>query len=133
MIEFRALRGKVALVRFPEHVELPDVEAFVAEVRAHLTHLGGGAVYCVDCEKTGLFPPRVADALIALMKSDNPAIARTGVLVNGSATFGMQVERMLREADNPCRRSFRDAEELLSWLCEATDADGADDLRSALR
>ncbi|MDD9943267.1 MAG: hypothetical protein OXU20_19670 [Myxococcales bacterium] len=132
MIEFRKLPGRMAFLRFPEQVVITDVSALGAEVSSHLQSVGGGAIYCVDCSRMKLFAPEVAEALVALMKSDNPLIDRTGVLVNGSATFGMQVERMLREADNPRRRAFRDPQELADWLCDAAEADAVRELRTSL-
>ena len=35
-----------------------------------------------------------------------------------NAIFSLQLERLLREAQNPARRAFRDAQPLLKWLSE---------------
>ncbi len=34
----------------------------------------------------------------------------------------MQIQRMIREANNPSRRAFRDPSELFEWLSEVLDA-----------
>jgi hypothetical protein len=64
------------------------------------------------------------------MKSDNPKIFRSALLLNEDApTLVLQIGRMLKEAKNPMRRTFFDAKELVQWL----DADLRDDERAALK
>jgi hypothetical protein len=36
--------------------------------------------------------------------------------------FGLQVERVIRDANNPNRRAFRHGNELVAWLREVTTA-----------
>ena len=51
------------------------------------------------------FPAQVG-AFLAVMKSDNPMVERSGFLIGDSAAFAVQVEKMIREAQNPMRRTF---------------------------
>jgi hypothetical protein len=75
------------------------------------------------------FAPETTERFAALMKSDNPKIFRSALLLDeGAATLGLQIARMLKEANNPARRLFFEAKELMAWL----DPDLRDDERAAL-
>jgi hypothetical protein len=63
------------------------------------------------------FAPGTVDRFVALMKSGNPKIERSALLVNTeSAALGLQISRMLKEAAHPARRAFADPSELTTWL-----------------
>jgi len=79
---------------------------------------GPEALFCVDWRRLRVLAPEVADALGALMRQGNARVLRSAALISERATFGLQVERVLRAANNPERRAFRDAKELLDWLAE---------------
>ena len=44
------------------------------------------------------------------------------MLIGESATFALQVERVIRAANSDHRRVFRRAEELETWLAESLNA-----------
>jgi hypothetical protein len=71
-----------------------------------------------DMTAVTVLAPAVADALLGLMRSDNPKVERHGMHIGASAVFGLQAERLLREAGNPGRRTFRDPAVLVRWLKE---------------
>ena len=48
----------------------------------------------------------------------DPRVERTAFLIGESAIFALQVERIIRSSNNPNRRAFREAAELLHWLEE---------------
>jgi hypothetical protein len=75
-------------------------------------------IFCCDARKLPLFPPEVSDLLINVMRADNPRVLRNGLVAGPSSLFGLQIERMFREAGNPGRRSFRTRAELETWLGE---------------
>jgi len=110
---------------------MPDVQDFISKVRAHLGETTMPAVYAVDCRPVNMFSPDVAEALIGLMKADNPKIRRTAILIQPNALFSLQIERMLREADNPARRTFADSEHLFAWLGEVISEAECDSVRSS--
>jgi hypothetical protein len=62
-----------------------------------------------------------------MLRADNPLVERTAYLLSDSQqTLAMQVERIMREANNPVRRTFRRTDELLPWLNEVlTPAEAA--------
>ena len=78
--------------------------------------------FCSDTVRTNVFGPDVSALLTAAMRANNPRIERHGILVHGGSVFGLQVERMLREAQHPARRTFRGTATLQEWLGEALTA-----------
>jgi hypothetical protein len=81
---------------------------------------GPSGIICADWREAMVFKPEVGDALVELLRRGNREINRSGVLLSSAdATFGLQIERLFREAQNPQRRSFRAVEPMLAWLGEA--------------
>jgi hypothetical protein len=63
------------------------------------------------------FSPETTERFVALMKSGNPKLFRSALLLGmDAAILGLQVVRMLKEAGNPARRAFFDVDELTAWL-----------------
>ena len=54
----------------------------------------------------------MADALTKTPLRRGMHVERTALLIGDSAIFSLQVERMIREANNPNRRAFRNGYEL---------------------
>ncbi len=101
-----------------------DVERFQKAMSQAFAQAGSGAVICADWRRAMTFSPQVGDAMLDLLRRGNRALARSGVLLSkADATFGLQVERLFREAQNPNRRSFRLPEPMLKWLGEALTPD----------
>jgi hypothetical protein len=123
-VEIARVAGRLIVFRFPQKVVMADLGPFVADVRKLLGAVhaeGKRAVTCGDVRRTTILTPDVVDGLVNLLKADNPVIEKTGVVV-GNATFGLQVERMFREAANPNRQAFREVEPLTTWLAASLDA-----------
>lgn len=85
--------------------------------------LDGGVIVCADWRGMRVLAPDVAEALTALMRGGNPRVLRSAALIGGHATFGLQVERVIRAANSPVRRAFRDGEELVRWFSEVATAE----------
>lgn len=101
--------------------EAGDVRNAVSVVIHERPH---GAVVCTDWRDVDVFAPEVADVLLAMFRGTNPWVVRGAILLpGGHATFGLQLERMLREANNPARRAFRDPRVMLTWLAEILTAE----------
>jgi hypothetical protein len=73
-------------------------------------------VFCVDLRLLEKFGPEEEKTLIAVMQADNPRVERSGMLVNANGRFGMQVLRMIQEAENRARRVLREPRDLQNWL-----------------
>jgi hypothetical protein len=125
MMEIHRAAGRLIVFRFGQRVTLSELGPFVAEVRKHLGDVakeGRRAVTCGDVRQTSILTPDVVDGLIALLRNDNAVIEKTGVVV-GNATFGLQVERMFREAGNPMRQAYRDVDALTKFLAPSLQPD----------
>jgi len=94
-----------------------DVAVFQRVMTEAFAQAGPEAIICADWRRALVFPPQASDAMIELLRHGNRQLSRSAVLLSAKdATFGLQVERLFREAGNPNRRSFRAAEPLLAWL-----------------
>lgn len=116
--EVRRPAGRLLVFRFATKLTMADVTTFIGDIKVQL----GGIVKeqqrclaCGDLRATGILTPDVVEALIGLLRGDNPYIEKTGVVV-GNATFGLQVERMFREAGNPVRQAFKEPDALIGFL-----------------
>ena len=101
---------------------------------AHDTLVGairGEYVCFVDLVAATVFPQDVVEGYVRTMRNE-PRLLRTGTLLNASPTFGLQIQRMIREADSPARRAFRQPEELFQWLGEVLEPGERERLRELL-
>ncbi len=73
-------------------------------------------VAAVDFRPAKLFSPEVTDLLVALLRSDNPRIQRSAHVLSGSALSALQIERMVRESQNPNRKTFREVKDAEDFL-----------------
>lgn len=116
--EVKRPTGRLIVFRFPQRFTLDDVGVFISDIKATLGGIvkdGQRCVACGDIRRTGILTPDVVDAIVNMLRADNPYIERTGVVV-GNATFGLQVERMFREAGSPVRQAFKDTDGLMGFL-----------------
>jgi hypothetical protein len=100
-----------------------EVEAFRDGLRVAFMAAGARCLICADWRGANLLAPPVADALVGLLRRGNRAFERSAVLLpEGAPLFALQVDRVVREAANPARRTFVAARALCAWLGEmATD------------
>jgi hypothetical protein len=86
-------------------------------LRTAIVAIGGPVVICADLTGARTFSADTAAHFVALMKSDNPRLERSALLLSeASATLVLQIERMVREAASPARRVFLDRQALRGWL-----------------
>jgi hypothetical protein len=111
--------GRFGEARFVDPCTVDETHAFVASVRRILASAPGPMIFCSDARKVNVFPPEVSQLLTDMMRADNPRIERNALLVGQSSVFGLQIERMFREAQHPGRRAFRARPALEAWLEEA--------------
>jgi hypothetical protein len=87
-----------------------------------MRQLGSRAVICADWREIDVFAPAVAERVVAMLSTTNAKLLRSAILLEAeNATFNLQVERVIRDANNPARRSFRDRDKLFSWLGDFLD------------
>ncbi len=117
--------GRLVEIRIWSPVSLAETGPWAQRHNAVSDAVVGPYVCLVDLVDATVFPPDVVDGFVSTMRNE-PRLLRTATLLNASPTFGMQIQRMIREADNPERRAFRDPAELLAWFSGVlTDAECA--------
>jgi len=119
MYRIEHVAGRLVEVRLASPLSLDEVHQFALEYTKKASEIHGKYVGVVDITHATLFPAPVAEALIQLLSRAAEQVERTAVLVGeGGATFGMQVERIIRNAASPNRRAFRSVDALREWLRE---------------
>jgi hypothetical protein len=117
MTEVRNPAGRLVTFRVIPPVDDGNSARSALELRSAIAGVAGPVVVCADLTAARTFSPETTERFVALMRSDNPKLERGALLLDGhSATVALQVERMVREANLPARRTFRDRGELLAWL-----------------
>lgn len=120
MFEVETPGGHLVTVRWADMRTVTEGEAFRDAIRA-ATMKTRPTLLCADWRAATILPPPVADVLVQMFHTANPNLRRAAILLPGNApTFAMQAERMVREAGNPQRRTFRDLIECLRWFGELT-------------
>jgi hypothetical protein len=110
----RLIEGRLGFIR-----DSGEVTHFQQLMLDAFAKAGPGAVICADWRRTQIFSPAVGEAMLELLRRGNREFSRSAVLLSQTdATFGLQVERLFREAQNPNRRSFRAPDAMLAWLAE---------------
>lgn len=126
--------GKLVLIHVTSLGSVEEVGSFQSEVMHFVNDVGGKAIVVVDLRTPRVFAPDVATALEEMLKRANPRIQRSAVvLAKEHAVFSLQLERLIREARNPARRTFRSGADAAEWLRECLNAREADQLEEFLR
>jgi len=117
LIEVANPAGRLVTFRVRAPVDNANASQAGSELRRIIEKLPGKVIICTDLTDARTFAPETAERFVQVMKADNPRLERSALLLgSGSATFTLQLERMLREANSPVRRTFHDAAELVEWL-----------------
>jgi hypothetical protein len=105
-------------VRWSDMRTVAEAEEFRGAIR-EATMRARPAALCADWRSGTILLQPVAAVLIEMFRHANPNLRRAAILLpDTSPTFAMQAERMVREANNPDRRTFRDPKEHLAWFAE---------------
>jgi hypothetical protein len=111
--------GRVVAVRPIALWKREDAAAYGEAVRRVVPSFAGKAVICGDYRRVTVFPSEVTDELQRLYAELNPYILRSGILVTPNHSVPkVQVERVMRGAQHPQRRSLTSRVELETWLGE---------------
>lgn len=150
--------GRLAELRMAAPATLSDLATLHREMGTIGAKVSGKLVVCADLSAATLFPDEVADGLGRYFRRENPRLERVALVVGDSATFFLQVERMLREGGSasspgsraepssakngargsdpmlakraPTRRAFRTPAEAMGWLDDVLVPDERKRLRS---
>jgi hypothetical protein len=96
--------------------ELTQLAARGKEVMASMS---GKVVVCADYRNVAFMRADLTARYVQFLSAVSPKVERSAILIRDDhAIFGLQIARMVREANFPSRRVFKIAEELKSWLGE---------------
>ena len=132
MMTFLNHAGRLCEAYLTPPFTLDEAKALAGTVRKLITGLGKPAIVCADLRPVTVFPPDIADLVTDMMRSDNPRLERSAILIRDSSVFGLQIERMIRDAGSPMRRAFRVRAQLEKWLAEVLDPQEKERLKKFL-
>ena len=111
-------QGCLVVARWSGMREVQEAMSFRSAVQAAAARVKP-AVICADWRVASVVSPEVSEVVAGMLRATNLLIKRSGILLSSeSATFSLQTERLVREANNPQRRTFRQANDLLLWIGE---------------
>ena len=109
--------GRLVEARLTSLADVDEVTRFERAMAEAFASVGGRSVVCADWRQANILPPAVADRLTALLHRGNPHVERSAILLaREHATFNLQVERLVRESQNPARKTFRAPEPMVDYL-----------------
>ncbi len=120
MFSVESHTGRLVETRTSSLASLDEVSQFGARFREVAQGAGDRLlVVCGDYRGMRILSPEVAEKFVAMLTVNNPRIERSAVLCAADhPTAVLQLERTVRLAANPSRRTFRDPAELTAWLGE---------------
>ncbi len=86
----------------------------------------------VDARNLRIVDPTIIDAVVTMMRQDNPFVERNAFLLPPGALLFIQIERMLKELNVTNRKSFQDRATAERWLSEVCTPDERQRLRAFL-
>jgi hypothetical protein len=114
--------GRLFELRTTSPVGVDEIATFTQRFAALLASTAGRVVTCLDLRESPVLLPQVSEQMLALLRQSNPRVERSAfLLAGGHATLSLQVERLIREANNHNRRAFRAVPELQAYLAVALD------------
>jgi hypothetical protein len=126
--------GRLIEARLATPFTAAEVEACISTIRMTIMGISQKVVFTVDTTGVDVLPPESADKFLAMMRADNPRVERTGYLLPPtSAIVGLQLERMIRDARSPARRTFRNPAHMEVWLSEVLNAREQEQLRKFMK
>jgi hypothetical protein len=107
--------GRLVEIRIWSPVSAAEARPWAA-LHDRVVEAAQGPYVCfVDLADATVFPPDAVDAYVSTMRNE-PRLLRTATLLGQSPTLHLQILRMIREANHPARRAFRDATALFAFL-----------------
>jgi hypothetical protein len=115
---FAAVRiGRLVEVRVEQLNDCAEVEALNVAVACALRCCAPRAVVCANLRGAAPLVGEMAGVWAHAMRQANGAIDRSALLLDPSNTiFNLQMERIVRCANNELRRLFKEPEEVCAWL-----------------
>jgi len=113
--------GALLEIRVRSPLTMEDAMALFKQIYKAMR--GATSRVIVDARGLRIVDPAVVDAVIMMMRQDNPWVERNAFLMPESALIGIQSERMLKELGTSNRRSFHERTSAEEWLGEVCTAE----------
>lgn len=107
--------GRLVEIRIWSPVSAAEATPWAALHDRVVARVHGPYVCLVDLVDAPVFPPDAVDAYVSTMRNE-PRLLRTATLLGRSPTLHLQIQRMIREAQNASRQAFRDPNPLFQFL-----------------
>jgi len=121
--------GRLVEIVMASRMTVDEMVQFRTRMWSVLSQIAGKAVIVVDLRRAEMFSQDVAERLLQMLKTDNPKVERSAYVLEGAASFALQVERIIREAALggekgrvPVRQTFRDPKLAEAFAGELLDA-----------
>lgn len=124
--------GRLVVARWTDFHDRSEASSFRDAIVAAVQKVKP-AVMCADWRTANLVSPEVSEVMSSMLRGANPMLVRSAILLaTEHATFNLQTERLVREAGNPNRRTFRSMSSMLAWLGEVVGPEELDAARMFL-
>jgi hypothetical protein len=121
--ELEVRKGRLILARIralPSPAAAVEYALTLRETSARLSALS--PILCADHRLVAVYSQEVSDELARLFARMNQVLVRIAVVAaHSNATLIMQLGRIIREAGNPNRKLFTDAQRATTFLDEILD------------
>lgn len=126
MMTARKSAGRLVLLSFRAPLVMGDLDTFLPMVQSIVASASERVIFCTDYRLVGRVPAELRDALVWLMRRDNPKMLCNALLVSvGAATLRKEIQKMLDEAAGGARRVFDDPASLRQWLAPELSSEEA--------
>jgi hypothetical protein len=98
-----------------------DVDDMLDSMVKAATRVDAGLKYVIAADWRGvtIMSPEIAAEARAMLSKNNPRVERSAILtLPEQSTTSLQVQRLVREAENAHRRHFTDVHEQCKWLAQ---------------
>jgi len=124
VIDVRNQVGRLIEVVFETPTTSSEWRELAKQLRSIHSQSTERYMYCANMAKAKLFQPEEVILLKRIMEVDNSRLLRSAMyLGSNSAVLLLQMERLIREAASPARKTFRDPQKLISWMSEVATSD----------
>ncbi len=113
--------GELLEIRVASPLTMDDAMALFKQIYRTMPR-GRVARVIVDARGLRIVDPAVVDAVVMLMKQDNPSVERNAFLMHPGALLAIQTDRMLKELGVTNRKAFHHRPDAESWLGEVCTA-----------
>jgi hypothetical protein len=109
--------GRLIEVRFWAPILAEEPGAWRRDHERMIAAMLNTYVFFIDLADAPVFPPDMIEAFTVTMRNE-ARLLRMALLLGSSPTLGLQMQRLIRDANHPHRRIFRDAREAETYLSE---------------